>query len=286
MKSYFKNRKQLKKEKKTLRRENRMKLKMKFDKEKELLFSHTPIEIDGMGNITRLINGKGSILPTETEMFGCDIEKSVLSYVRKFIDKIGYEEMIRVPIRTKGLTGSGKKGECHQNVIGLVKRFGGKRLSGYVVIMSDNHRQCNLIGHSVWITPEGKCVDITNNYPQSYRDGMDEDSIIRKGDKDYILFVPVGLGIISKLGRILTDSEFRFDWYKEGITLTNTVLDNKDYPISIKQFDIFQKEIGLVSKLLNPNDDNIEELISYGGFSQKSLGSGKSWDELKSEIVW
>ena len=110
--------KKLEKEKLQQKRErykkNQRRLKELERQNKKTVSDFTPIKIDGTGNITRLINKKGSVLTTETKMYGCDIEKSVPQFLRRFVDKIlGLEEMKRVPIRTKGLTGSGKKNECH-----------------------------------------------------------------------------------------------------------------------------------------------------------------------------
>ena len=181
-----KNRKQLNKEKKNLPREKERILDRNLFLKKEVSGDVSPLRIDGTGNITRLINKKGSVPPTETKMYKCEIEKSVPQFVRSLVDKIGLGEMIRVPIQEKGLTGSGKPKECHQNVLGIVKRFRGKVLRGYFV--GKNGDVVVLLYHSVWITPEGKCKDITNNYDD--RDSMDEDCIIRKGDKEYILFIP------------------------------------------------------------------------------------------------
>jgi hypothetical protein len=288
MKSNFKNRKQLKKEKKTLRRENRMKLKMKFVKEKELLFSHTPLSIDGMGNITRLINKKGSVPPTETKMYGCEIEKSVPQFVRRFVDRIELGEMIRVPIRTKGLTGSGRPNKCHGNVMGIVNRFGGKILRGYSVTYHTDG-MVTFLYHSVWITPEGKSVCVTNNYGNS-RNWKDQ-SLIRKGDKEYMLFIPFGLGLIDELGFGVNQILFGENWEIQGVSIKDpTCMKINGIPPDL--INEFQNKFGFIQKDLcvkgRWTKRELKNSMNNGGdgFSQKSLGSGKSWDELKSEIVW
>jgi len=280
-----KNRKQLNKEKKNLPREKERILDRNLFLKKEVSGDVSPLRIDGTGNITRLINKKGSVPPTETKMYKCEIEKSVPQFVRSLVDKIGLGEMIRVPIQEKGLTGSGKPKECHQNVLGIVKRFRGKVLRGYFV--GKNGDVVVLLYHSVWITPEGKCKDITNNYDD--RDSMDEDCIIRKGDKEYILFLPVGLGLIEELGVCVNSILFDSDWETNGVII-RTLSTEKFYPIPINLFDPFLKKYGLIGKgIIKTGRISIKwlkELVDCGGFSQKSLGSGKSWDELKTEIVW
>jgi len=304
-----KNRKHINKEKKNLRREKERILKMKLNQVKETSIHQTPLKIDGTGNITRLINKKGSVLTTETKMYGCDIEKSVPQFLRRFVDKIlGLEEMKRVPIRTKGLTGSGKKNECHQNVLGLVKRFGGQQLRGYMVNMFEYHH-ISLVFHTVWITPEGKCVDVTSNsfeniYPlTTVRNSSNQivrtikknvDTVIRKGDKEYILFIPLGLGFIEEMGVHVYDVQISRFWETEGfiVKLQEEKMrgnEKTNLKIPINRLDKFQKKFGCIDthyEKKNTTTKKMKELVDHGGFSQKSLVSGKSWDELKSEIVW
>jgi len=282
--------KKLEKEKLQQKRErykkNQRRLKELERQNKKTVSDFTPIKIDGTGNITRLINKKGSVPSTETKMYGCEIEKSVPQYIRRFVDKMGFDEMIRVPIQTKGMTGSGKPNECHSNVLGIVKWKKGKILRGYFVCIYNNG-VVTMNNHSVWISPEGRCKDITNNYDD--RDGMDENCIIRKGDKEYILFVPVSLGLIDELGIGVNEVSFRSDWETYGKFIISR---NDDFLLLRKSnFDKFQKKCGFVEKRkYKPHTKSIKWMKDWvdedSGFSHKSLGTGKSWDELKREIVW
>jgi len=299
-----KNRRQLKKENRNLR--GKMKLKNKninklgsckksIGRKKEVSIPLTPLKVDGMGNITRLINKKGSVPHTETKMYGCDIEKSVPQFVRRFVHKMGLDETIRVPIRTNGLTGSGLYRRCHQNVSGLVKRIGGKRLQGYIVtgfqIDEGFGKLISFIHHSVWITPEGKCVDVTNNYED--RNLLTEDTIIRKGDKEYILFVPIGLGTLDELGVSINEVVITRRWEKEGVIYyTEKGREDNDSHIFLDKrgLEKFQNTTGFINPDhhvgMTNSPKEIKEIVDLGSFSQRSLGSGKSWDELKKEIVW
>ena len=280
---------QLKKQKRNLRREKERILKMNLYRGKEVSSnSLSQLRIDGLGNITRLINKKGSVLPTETKMYGCDIEKSVPQYVIRFVNRIGLGEMIRVPIRTKGLTGSGMTRECHRNVIGIVKRFGGQRLNGYCVSMYKNG-DVTLLYHSVWITPEGKCVDITNNYNDPVRrEEETEDSLIRKGDKEYILFLPFGLGLIDELGFEVNQMLFKPNWEIIGFG-SKREGDHpcKSYIVEINGLDEFLSRKGCLEQVGRKKSlVDVKQSFYESHFYQKSLGSGKSWDELKREIIW
>ena len=88
---------------------------------------------DLYGNSTHRINEKGAIDSSVTEMFGCEMEKSIPEFVRNFTDKMGLGEFIRVPIRKNGLTGSGNSFMCHYNSMLLAMSIGGHRLSGFTV---------------------------------------------------------------------------------------------------------------------------------------------------------
>jgi len=283
-----KNKTQLKKENRNLRRNKERILRMNLYRGKEVSVPLSHIRTDRMGNITRLINKKGSVLPTETKMYGCDIEKSVPQYVRRFVDKMGLGEMIRVPIRTKGLTGSGMRKECHCNVVGIVKIFEGQILRGYSVSMFKNGH-VSLLYHSVWITPEGKCVDITNNYnDHDFREQQTEDSIIRKGDKEYILFLPFGLGLIDELGFEVNQMLFKQNWEISGFQ-SKREGDHpfKSYIVEINGLDEFLSRKGCLEQVGRKKSlIDVKQSVYESHFYQKSLGSGKSWDELKRETVW
>ena len=99
-----KNKKQLKREKKNLRKQKEM---MIIQKLTEMSIKNSTAEniavadfgIDQYGNATHRINEKGVVDSSVTEMFSCEIEKSIPEFVRSFSDKMGLGEFIRVPIR-------------------------------------------------------------------------------------------------------------------------------------------------------------------------------------------
>lgn len=73
----------------------------------------------------------------------------------------GLNKFIYVEKRYKGLTGNGTPGECHMNVGKLVKRYGGKRVSGYGVYRDHYKGYMRFYFHSVWLNPEGRLIDVT-----------------------------------------------------------------------------------------------------------------------------
>lgn len=133
-----------------------------------------------------------------TSNYGCEVAKlSVPKQVSRFLRKHGLKNTISVPVRKSGLTGSGKANQCHSNVYKLVKVYGGKQLLGFGVNTArslyldgtdklpthlqwqDTPDTLRLYWHSVWITPEGKAVDVTS-----------DDSRAISSTEDAITFIP------------------------------------------------------------------------------------------------
>ena len=127
---------------------------------------------------TKLVNKKGEVPSNQTEMFGCEIEREVPTFLRDFCDEVGLGEFIKVPTGKEGFP-IGVMSKCHPNVYALTKRIGGEMLRGYMITPLPNERYC-LFYHSVWITPEGNAVCITD---------------VDLGNE--YLFLPIGLGLIS-----------------------------------------------------------------------------------------
>lgn len=96
----------------------------------------------------------------ENKTFGCEtVTSGVLS---KFAKTHGLPSPIKVPIRTKGLTGSGDALKCHINALVLAYRYGGTVLTGFTGVGGEedrcDHEYSVLCSHSVWVTPEGNAV--------------------------------------------------------------------------------------------------------------------------------
>lgn len=79
-----------------------------------------------------------------------------------FCKSMGITQVMGVPVRKKGMTSSGIKHDCHWNVRLLTKRYGGKTVLGYKVTLVPQDRVILFHHHSVWETPEGQVVDVTD----------------------------------------------------------------------------------------------------------------------------
>jgi hypothetical protein len=81
------------------------------------------------------------------------------SYVKRWIKKHELGVVLLIPKRQNCMTSSGKPTKCHWNVSALTQMYGGLKLRGLSLIVSDNF--CFFTCHSVWITPENRVVDVT-----------------------------------------------------------------------------------------------------------------------------
>ena len=87
------------------------------------------------------------------------------SFVRSTLRDCGLPPPISIKIRQQGLSSKGIVDYCHHNVCNMVKRYGGKRTTGYIILKYPGIEQYQLLFHSAWVTPEENIVCITKeNY--------------------------------------------------------------------------------------------------------------------------
>lgn len=296
------------KDRKLKKRNLRDKRKRKIENKKELAnklereswktsSSISNLRIDKAGNITRFINQHGVVSPNETKMFGCEIEKSVPQYIKDYAEKLNLGAFIRVPIRTKGLTGSGESFKCHYNVSALTKRYGGQWLRGYGVCtykdgntysVGNNRRSVEttqFIFHSVWITPEGNAVCVSNNYAGRFD--------IEK-DLDNILFIPFGLDCIEEFGLEISNLVFHdtsnpFLPQECYICPAHDAKGGINFPVKALDLLLSKGDVGQGALVKSEIKTEFEERVcegymSKGWFSNRSLISGKSWSELRTDV--
>jgi len=87
------------------------------------------------------------------------VERKHLKKLDKIIDALQLGDPIIVPVRKKGKLCKGVLGKCHMNVCEVVKHLGGKQVIGYFV--QRENPVTALLHHSIWLSPEGKYVDVT-----------------------------------------------------------------------------------------------------------------------------
>lgn len=144
---------------------------------------------------------------------GCEaVSMSHIKYegFRRFLKSTDLE-IINVPVRMNGLTSSGSKGKCYQNVANLVEVFGGKVVVGWyvsqLVTPLGNNKRCSrrvsieLHGHAVWLNDENKLSDPTakNWVTLSKYDPKNYDlCALSKVNNDYFTrFIPLKVGSVE-----------------------------------------------------------------------------------------
>jgi len=196
--------------------------------------------------------------------YGCQVSNDYLNNRQKTIlQKLGSFNLLMVPRRKRGMTSSGKMGECHGNVYKLVKLYGGHLLFGYGVKKDVDYKgsRCvQLYTHSVWITPEGKLVDPTKSV-NTY---------------DYTYFLPIKRYENDNLWT--GGCDYMFPDFTETCVLQGDKDHPKDMrlPLSVLTLDLTVRSVQLSdSKILSSPIHN-----SSSGFSKPSLFTGKTFDEI------
>jgi hypothetical protein len=127
-----------------------------------------------------------------------------------------------------------------------------------------------LLHHSVWETPEGKWVDITNGR-------------IRRILGDYELFTPADVAN-PKTETIFGATNFILpgNYKKNGIWITTThyAPEDKFYVSFDGQKDVARKW----SRFRTPADSDHEKIcIKGGGFTEPSIFTNKTFSEIQAE---
>ncbi len=98
------------------------------------------------------------------------VELKHLRKLEKIADALDLQKPIKVSVRKKGKLSNGIVGKCHNNVCEVVKHLGGKQVVGYYVQRQDDVEQTALLHHSIWLSPEGKYVDVTYGQKEYWND--------------------------------------------------------------------------------------------------------------------
>jgi len=268
-----------------LQSKNKKNMKMGSSKTPE----YSPIKFDRFGRVCRFVNKKGDVLPTDTEMFGCEIVRDLPYYIRDFVKLIDLGEVIRVPVSNHdGLTGSGKKGRCSMNSHMMSLSLGGHRLYGYCL---DQYEETSSSGekeyfthlhhHSVWITPEGKTRCVT-------------DYDLGERETGTGLFIPVGLNDFEETFLLglddlkISSSKNYVDYLKGGDGDRNNVVERVKKKDLVRYIRKTGKTVFL-GKLTPPKDEDSDtwwkKEIEESYFGKVSLSTGRSWDYFKNKLL-
>jgi hypothetical protein len=277
----------MKREKKNLRRKNEMKRKKNLKSSlptKSSSVKYSPIKFDCFGKVSRFVNRKGDVLPTDTEMFGCEIVKDLPNSLRDYLKLVDLDVVIKVPVTNhEVLTGSGDKGDCHTNSSLLSLSVGGNRLYGFTLFqwgksLSDGFKEnITLHSHSVWITPEGKTRCVTDYHLDC--------------ERTEILFIPIGLNDFEDCFKVKNRS---VDLCSSSKYIQFMDKDrNLEERVKIRDVLKYKKLKGSHNLLFNdlvittktPRLSLWKVDIENSHFGKVSSTTGRSWDYFKNKIL-
>ncbi len=200
----------------------------------------------------------------KTLYLGCEIiqKRSLPNFLNHLIREMKMNNPIKVPQRKNGMTSSGKENYCHSNVESLVRRYGGKRMVGYL-IQIECIGTITFISHSVWKTPEGKLVDVTKKTHS-------QKEILINPNEDFTYFIPVKEGSIV-LKDFATKNDYRRFGFLSGAFPEPMKIQRWNNP-TIKNLVSNKKEEYFYGK----------NWINHSYFSIPSTTNGKYFSELRS----
>lgn len=139
----------------------------------------------------------------------------------KILNAAGVQRIIRVDDhRLSGFTGHMMKKKCHHNVAYLTRKYGGKHVSGFIIM---KHRGGYLLlHHSIWKTPEGKYVEVTR---KDIGVAQDYFAIISEVNFGQTFFIPSNIYLKGKKCTFFDSDE---DW--------DTSFENRSLALELVSF--------------------------------------------------
>ena len=189
------------------------------------------------------------------------VETKHLRKLAKLVDALDLQEPIKVSVRKTGKLSNGIIGKCHNNVCEVVKHLGGKQVTGYYVQRRDDIESTGLLHHSVWLSPEGKYVDVTYGKIEN---------------RDEIYFYP------QKTYDPLTEFyQTRNNWYvpddiHQGVEVEESFSGNH-YTVPLNFF----KQLSLAKKKLKKKNE-LEKFCRENGWSDNKV-SLVEWTDISSQ---
>jgi hypothetical protein len=211
-----------------------------------------------MNTIKQVLKYKSDAINT----YNCEIVKDIDLSIKKKLDRSGFGSfIIKVPVRKKGMTGSGKSNECHANCELLVKRYGGSVLRGMLIEQNEKiSTNFNLIFHSIWITPENHAVDVTAN-------NFDE-------NPDFVYFIPLQIQNSKKNINFDIVAPFGVLVHANSITIAK----NSKSSVINKPISFFKlKNLVTLQSVINyfEDTDYFNQCTQNGGFRDVSSATKK-----------
>ncbi len=236
------------------------------------------------------------------QKWSCDIipPSQLPEDVADFCERID-AQVIRMPIRKRGVTSSGKVGQCYLNVNIATKLFGGSAVAGWVLVRSTDTAlkgqmkyTAVLLGHAVWLNVQNRASCVTG------KSWGANNGVYEKDGKSYFDFViwdenPKSSPVFLK------DLFFKNNWCAQE-TEIEWAEDGMRESTALELLTRKKARSLLVSWFNNAFWESIEDriLTTYGiargtrklvkdsealggGFTEKSVATGKTYEEIRDE---
>jgi hypothetical protein len=213
--------------------------------------------------------------------FGCEVIDDFLPpKYNKLRKRFGFGKILAVPHRNKDLmTGSGFPNKCHGNVRHMVEHIGGEQLLGFwiqdvsYVFSLPPKSVFAFYWHSVWITPEGKLVDLTVAKTE-----LPGGKVPRRTFSAFIPFTKYKEGQWTEGRQTFAAST---NYKKEGICLI-TQEEGQEIPNKKIVPFLALKKGKYISQTLKRSAEYLYKCgVFGGGFSQPSSVTGKYFPEIQ-----
>ncbi len=203
---------------------------------------------------------------------------------------------LRVPVRLRGLTSSGRRGGCYYNVNIATKLIGGKSLVGWVIVPPDPTLPpddgVELMGHAVWLNNQNRasCVTAKSWHTALYtrEDGRQFlDMIIWKDNPSSSPFAVYNLYCVREEVSDRYEIVWEVDRKKHSIFLDSLNATKAESLFARNTHNVFEQNFEARTMASFPPDLALRIIIKdhekQGGFSEPSVATGKSYDDIKNE---
>ena len=192
--------------------------------------------------------------------------KHLLSKYSDLFSEMGINKVYWAKKRQNGLTSSGKTHMCHWNVAKLITMYGGKMSTGYTLEIYEDG-DILFLPHSVWSTPEGRNICVTNYGTASKYSLFAETGKFNPTKQDLVRMETYYATLNFK-----SDGIIKCQLIGNGIINKNLIVDFHKIKKSTRN------RINYKSSFIYDQYGSENWLAS--GFSKPSTANGLSWKEL------
>ena len=194
-------------------------------------------------------------------MFNCkNVSDSHPSEFLSELKKLSPYPLLEVPIRQRGITRCEPQ-RCYWNASIISQTFGGEVVFGWVIESQGNN--FTLTGHGMWLTPEGKLVDVTPNSKK-----LDQ----LQGEQTHRVFLPIDRKLVlnAQVTERLMDLIYAVD----------------DGFIECIHTYVATSHTDKLNTVLPDDKDNLQIPVDHFGRVNPFIHKDQTFDHLLGKLLW